>query len=79
MPSRRNANTNAKPRPVIAKCSFYQDKEFVWSRVKNLKGSGIGLSHDFPREIDMIHEKLYPRNRKKPRRKSNPLSSKLTN
>ena len=22
--------------------------------------SGIGLSHDFPREIDMIHEKLYP-------------------
>ena len=60
MPSRRNANTNAEPRPVIAKFSFYQDKEYVWLRVKNLKGSGIGLSHDFPREIDTIHEKLYP-------------------
>ena len=40
MLSQRNANTNAKPRPVIAKFSFYQDKEFVWSRDKNLKGSG---------------------------------------
>lgn len=52
--------TSSKPRPVIAKFSFYKDKEFVWSFVKNLKGTGIGISNDFPKEIDEIHERLYP-------------------
>ena len=56
----RTRKASSKPRPVIAKFSFYQDKEFVWSFVKNLKGSGIGMSNDFPKEIDEIHEKLYP-------------------
>ena len=32
----------------------------TWSFVRNLKGSGIGISNDFPKEIDEIHEKLYP-------------------
>ena len=58
--SRVRRKASSKPRPVIAKFSFYQDKEFVWSFVKNLKGSGIGISNDFPKEIDEIHEKLYP-------------------
>ena len=44
----------------IAKLSFYQDKQFVWSSVRKLKDTGIGLSHDYPKEIDEIHEKLYP-------------------
>ena len=26
------------------------------SKVKNLKGTGIGISHDYPKEIDVIHE-----------------------
>ena len=52
--------TSSKPRPIIAKISFYQDKEFVWSFVKNLKGSAIGIANDFPKEIDEIHQKLYP-------------------
>lgn len=56
----RTRKAFSKSRPVIAKFSFYQDKEFVWSFVKNLKGSGIGISNDFPKEIDEIHEKLYP-------------------
>jgi len=30
------------------------------SKVKNLKGTGIGISHDYPKEIDVIHEELYP-------------------
>ena len=49
-----------KPRPIIAKFSFYQDKEFVWSYVKNLKGTRIGICNDFPKEVDEIHTKLYP-------------------
>ena len=51
---------SSKPRPIIAKFSFYQGKEFVWSFVKNLKGSAIGIANDFPKEIDEIHQKLYP-------------------
>ena len=51
---------SSKPRPIIAKFSFYQDKEFVWSFVKNLKGTAIGIANDFPKEIDEIHQKLYP-------------------
>ena len=51
---------SSKPRPIIAKFSFYQDKEFLWSFVKNLKGSAMGITIDFPKEIDEIHQKLYP-------------------
>ena len=60
LPNRRNPYRSSKPRPVIAKFSFYQDKQFVWSSVRKLKDTGIGLSHDYPKEIDEIHEKLYP-------------------
>lgn len=60
LPTRHNSQTRTKPRPIIAKFSFYQDKEYVMSKVKNLKGTGIGISHDYPKEIDVIHEKLYP-------------------
>ena len=60
LPTRKNSLNPAKPRPIIAKFSFYQDKQFVWSSVKNLKNTGIGLSNDYPKEIDHIHGKLYP-------------------
>ena len=51
---------SSKLSPIIAKFSIYQDKEFVWSFIKNLKGSAIGIANDFPKEIDEIHQKLYP-------------------
>ena len=60
LPARHNQQTHTKPRHIIAKFSFYQDKEYVMSKVKNLKGTGIGISNDYPKEIDVIHEKLYP-------------------
>ena len=56
----QRSDPNSKPRPIIVKFSFFQDKEFVWSFVKNLKGSGIAIANDYPREIDEIHKKLYP-------------------
>ena len=56
----RNARRSTNTRPVIAKFSVYQDKEFVWFKVKNLKGTKIGISHDYPKEIEAIHTKLYP-------------------
>ena len=44
------------PRPIIVRFSHYhdQDKEHVRSFVKNLKGSGIGISDDYPREVEDI-------------------------
>ena len=60
LPTRRNPRRSTNTRPVIAKFSFYQDKEFVWSRVKNLKGTKIGILHDYPKEIEAIHTELYP-------------------
>ena len=62
IPTRQDMARPSKPRPIIAKFSFYKDKEYTctWSFVKNLKGSGIGIANDFPKEINEIHQKLYP-------------------
>ncbi len=60
LPSRSNRQDSGKIRPVIANFSFYQDKKLIWSKGKNLKGTRIGISHDFPKEIDKIHVKPYP-------------------
>ena len=38
-----------KPRPIIARFSFFQDKEFVWSFIKNLKGSNTAIANDYPK------------------------------
>ena len=49
-----------KPRPIIiARFSFFQDKEFVWSFIKNLKGSNIAIANDYRKEIENIHKTLY--------------------
>ena len=52
--------SQSRPRPVIARFSHYQDKEFVRSFYKKLKGTDIGISDDFPKEIEDIHKTLYP-------------------
>ena len=51
---------SSTPRPIIVKFCHYQDKEFVWSFVKNLKGTNIEIANDFPKEIEEIQSKLYP-------------------
>ena len=53
---------NNKPRPIIARFSFFQDKELVWSFIKNLKGSNTAIANDYPRpkEIENIHKTIYP-------------------
>ncbi|CAH3152538.1 unnamed protein product, partial [Pocillopora meandrina] len=59
IPSRAPDRRSSRPRPVIARFSFYQDKEFVRSFYENLKGTVIGIANDFPREIEEIHKTLY--------------------
>ena len=59
--TRQDMVRSSKPGPIIVKFSFsYNDKEFMWSFVNILKGSGIGIANDFLKEIDDIHQKLYP-------------------
>ena len=51
---------NSGPRPIV-KLSTYQDKNFIKSFIKNLpKGSNIGISDGFPKEVDEMRKKLYP-------------------
>lgn len=49
------------PHPIIAKDSFYQDKEQILSYARNMpEGSKIGVASDFQKEITDMHKKLYP-------------------
>ena len=51
---------NSKPRPIIVKLSSFHDKEFIKSFIKNLtKGRNLGISDDFPKEVEEMTEKLY--------------------
>lgn len=40
-----------RPRPIIVKFHWYQDRLKVWKAKKNLAGSNIYVSEDFPQEI----------------------------
>ena len=44
---KRNVN-GEKPRPIIAKLSFYKNKEFILSNARILAGTVFGISQDFP-------------------------------
>jgi len=48
---------NSGARPIIVKLSAYQDRNFTKSFIK---GTNIGISDDFPKEVDEIRRKLYP-------------------
>ena len=49
-----------KPRPLIAKFTFHRDKEFVLSKVKNLRGTDFAIARDFPKEIVDERRRLVP-------------------
>ena len=55
-----SSNPNSKPRPIIVKLSSFHDKLFIKSFIKNLtKGCNLGISDDFPKEMEEMREKLY--------------------
>lgn len=61
IPTRPTAEKKSNPRPIIAKVSFYQDKEFIKAHIKNLrKGSKFGVADDFPKEVDKVRKDLQP-------------------
>ena len=61
IPTRPLSDKKPYPRPIIAKVSFYQDKEFIKSQIKNLRKSAkFGVADDFPPEVDEIRKDLQP-------------------
>ena len=44
-------NDDERPRPIIARFLRYGDREFIFSKARDLKDTGYGISTDFPREI----------------------------
>ncbi len=51
---------NNRPRPIVVKFNYHQDREFVRINAKKLKGTKIGISEQFPEEIESIRKTLYP-------------------
>ena len=52
---------NQHPRLIIAKVSFFKDKQQIKSHIKHLpRGIRFGVADDFPKEVDEIRKELYP-------------------
>ena len=63
--TRRNTDqtdeASKKPRPIIAKLSFFKDKARIFRYVKNIDPNlKIGVADDFPKEIEDIRKELLP-------------------
>lgn len=53
-------NSKPGPRPIVARFLRYQDKEEIRKSAYKLKGSKIGISEQFPKEIEEKRKLLYP-------------------
>ncbi|CAB4044343.1 Hypothetical predicted protein, partial [Paramuricea clavata] len=56
----RQKQAAEKPRPIIAKFNFCQDRENIRLNAKKLRGSNIAIGEQFPDEIVKIRRELYP-------------------
>lgn len=59
-PIRKSNSNNSKPRPLIAKFTFHNDKEFVLGQAKNLRGTNFAVARDFTKEIVKKRKLLVP-------------------
>ncbi len=50
----------SRPRPIIAKFTYYSDKEAVLYANHHLRGSRYYISEDYPKEIQDERRRLYP-------------------
>ena len=49
-----------KPRPLIVRFHFYGDREAILNASSKLKGTGLYISEDFPKEIQAERRRLFP-------------------
>jgi len=50
--------TTMKPRPIIAKFSYFKEKERIRMMAKNLKGTTFGIAEDYAPEVLEVRKKL---------------------
>ena len=48
------------PRPIIAKLTFFKEKQKVFSQASKLKGTGVSISEDYIKPIRESRSKLVP-------------------
>ena len=48
------------PAPIVAKFSFFKQREEIRRAAVNLKGSKAGVSEQFPPEINAIRKRYWP-------------------
>jgi ribA/ribD-fused uncharacterized protein len=63
-----------RPRTIIAKFSRFKDREAVWQCRFSLKQTKIYISEDYPQEIAVARQKLYPALREGLRLRKDPQS-----
>ena len=52
---------NQHPRPIIAKVSFFKDKQQIKSHIKHLpRRKGFGVADDFPKEVQGVKFLFFP-------------------
>ncbi|KAK3742920.1 hypothetical protein QZH41_004490 [Actinostola sp. cb2023] len=52
--------TTMKPRPIIAKFSYFKEKERIRMMAKNLKGTTFGIAEDYaPEVLEIMYDMLY--------------------
>ena len=60
IPTRPKEYKKNQQRPIIAKVSFFQDKEYIKSHIKKLpKGKKLGVSDNFPKKVSDIRKALF--------------------
>ena len=62
IPTRPKTSKQEQPRPNTAKVTFFQDKEFIKSYIKNLpRGAKYRVADDFPKGVNAIRKALHPK------------------
>ena len=60
IPGGETRGPNLKPRTMITRFEFYQDRELIWNQKKLLKGMPYFLDEDFPEEVRSARKILMP-------------------
>ncbi|CAB4002430.1 Hypothetical predicted protein [Paramuricea clavata] len=60
----RKRDGRRKPRAIVAKFNFFPDREKILFNAKKLRGTKIGISEQFPEEIEKVRQTLYPEMRR---------------
>ena len=55
---RKKEGPNAKPRPIIARITYYKDKEAIIANGRKFKDSGVAVSEDYSKLTLAIHQEL---------------------